>query len=143
MAPWVLASGGFHRRGAMDRANLALAEHLLSEGRDVHLVGHVIDPALAPRRGVHAYPVRRLGAVAAGELMLERAARRVAAAVRSREPGLHVVVNGGNCAGPDANWVHSVHHAWPAGDATAPLALRVKREIEGRWFRRRDRKSVV
>jgi len=50
-------------------------------------------------------------------------------------------VNGGNCAAPDANWVHSVHHAWPAGDGVAPLPHRVKRAIDSRWFRRRERRA--
>ena len=29
------------------------------------------------------------------------------------DPLARVVVNGGNCAWPDINWVHAVHAAWP------------------------------
>lgn len=125
----------------MDLVNLALAEHLLREGRDVHLVGHDIDSALGLRRGVHRYPVPRLGAVAAGELMLERTARRVSAAIRRAAPGLHVIANGGNFATDDANWVHSVHHAWPAAERSAPAFHRFKRAIETRAFRGREARA--
>lgn len=125
----------------MDLANLALAQHLLTEGRDVHLVGHDIDPALAARRGVHAHPVARLGAVAVGELMLDRTARRLSAALRTNHPDLHVIANGGNCATSDVNWVHSVHHAWPVGQGVGPLSRRLKRQIESRVFKRREARA--
>lgn len=139
--PWLLVCGGFHRRGAMDLANLALAEHLLSEGRDVYLVGHEIDPALRSRRGVHAHRVTRLGAVAAGEFMLARSARKVEAAVRTRAPKLHVIANGGNFATADANWVHTVHHAWPDPVGVLPPGRRLKRSLEQRVFRRREARA--
>jgi glycosyltransferase involved in cell wall biosynthesis len=140
-APWLLVSGGFHRRGAMDLANLALAEHLLSEGRDVHLVGHDIDPLLAARRGVHPHAAARLGAVAVGELMLDRTARRLSAVLRRNHPDLHVIANGGNFATSDVNWVHSVHHAWPIAHGAGPLGRRLKRQLESRIFKRREARA--
>ncbi len=141
--PWVLVCGGFHSRGAMDRANLALAEHLLAAGRDVHLVGHDIAPAIGARRGVHVHAVPKLGAVAAGELLLGRAGRRVARMVRAANPDVRVLVNGGNCTEPDVNWVHSVHQAWPVGTGPAPIAHRLKRAAERRWFRGRERRAIT
>jgi glycosyltransferase involved in cell wall biosynthesis len=140
-APWLIVSGGFHRHGAMDLANLALAEHLIREGREVHLVGHDIDPVLESRRGVHAYRTPRLGTVAAGEIMLDRTARRVARALLARAPRLHAIGNGGNFASDDANWVHSVHHAWPRGRSRASLARRLKRLVEARVFRSREARA--
>jgi glycosyltransferase involved in cell wall biosynthesis len=140
-APWLIVSGGFHRHGAMDLANLALATYLLSEGRDVHLVSHEIDPALVSQRGVHAHVVKRLGSVAVGELMLERTAVRLSVALRRVHPDLRVVANGGNFPAADVNWVHSVHHAWPIAASAGPLARRVKRRIESRLFKRREARA--
>lgn len=140
-APWLIVSGGFHRHGAMDLANLALATYLLSEGRDVHLVSHEIDPALASQRGVHAHVVKRFGSVAVGELMLERTAVRLSVALHRVHPDLRVVANGGNFPAADVNWVHSVHHAWPIAASAGPLARRVKRRIESRLFKRREARA--
>ncbi len=140
--PWVLVCGGFHSNGAMDRMNLALAEHLLSRGRDVYLVGHEIDATIRSRRGVHAHAVPRLGAVAAGELLLDRTGRRVAKRVRAAARHARVIVNGGNCMEPDVNWVHAVHHAWSSGDRAAPAVRRATETIQRRWFRRRERRAV-
>src|SRR5512132_2048829 len=132
-APWVLVCGGFHARGAMDRMNLALAEHLLAQGREVHLVGHDIDAALRARRGVHTHEVSRAGADAAGELLLDRTGRRVARQVRASAPNTRVIVNGGNCREPDVNWVHAVHHAWPSGERAAPVTRRIAEAVQRRW----------
>jgi glycosyltransferase involved in cell wall biosynthesis len=85
--------------------------------------------------------VPRLGAVAAGELLLARTARRVSARLRRSAPVLHVLANGGNFATDDANWVHSVHHAWPANDGVALGRHRVKRSIERRMFRTREARA--
>ena len=126
----------------MDRMNLALAEHLLAEGRDVHLVGHDIDASVRVRRGVHVHRVLRLGAVAAGELLLDREGRRVASRVRAHAASVRVVVNGGNCREPDVNWVHAVHQAWPDGGAATPLRGRLTEAIQRRWFRRRERRAI-
>jgi hypothetical protein len=53
--PWVLVAGGFHRCGGMDKANLALAEHLVGRGTCVHVVCHSVDAELAehPKVTVH------------------------------------------------------------------------------------------
>src|SRR5271157_4404392 len=56
--PWLLVSGGFHRRGGMDKANLALAEYLAGRGTRVHVVCHSVDAELAehPKVTVHMVP---------------------------------------------------------------------------------------
>lgn len=135
-APWVLVCGGFHRLGGMDRANLALAEALLEQGREVHLVGHNISPDLLENSRIHATIVPRPVGVLLAEGSLKRAGIRVATEVSRRWPATRVVVNGGNCPWPDINWVHSVHHAWPRFDAQAPLWFRTKSRINKQKARR-------
>jgi glycosyltransferase involved in cell wall biosynthesis len=139
--PWVIVCGGAHRRGAMDRANLELAAHLVGAGREVTVVAHDVEPSL-----VGAARVRRVarpaGSVLAGEILLGRAGRRAARAALRRDEAARVLVNGGNCAWPGANWVHSVHHAWPRAAAGAPLAWRLKEAIAERWFRHREARAL-
>ena len=120
----------------MDRANLALAEVLLEEGRDVYLVGHNISPELLANSRVHATVVRRPVGVLLAEGSLKGAGMRVATEVTRRWPSARVVVNGGNCPWPDINWVHSVHAAWPRFDAQAPLWFRTKSRINKQKARR-------
>ncbi|MFO0850419.1 MAG: glycosyltransferase family 4 protein [Gemmataceae bacterium] len=110
MTPWVLVAGDVAPTGGMDRANLALAEHLAARG-PVHLVTHRAADALAAHQNVTVHPVPRpFGRHFLGERFLARAGVRVA----RRIPGARVVVNGGNCRWPDVNWVHCVHAAYPA-----------------------------
>jgi hypothetical protein len=45
-APWVIVAGGFHQKGGMDKANLALADYLLEREVPVHLVTHSVEPSL-------------------------------------------------------------------------------------------------
>ena len=126
-APWVLVCGGFHRHGGMDRANFALAEKLIEQGRDVYLVANEIDSRLAGQPGVHPVIVPRpLGSILLSERNLRRAGFKTAAQVTRRWPDARVVVNGSNCDWADINWVHSVHAAWPRRDRTAPLWFRTK-----------------
>ena len=120
-APWVIVAGGFHQRGGMDRANAALASHLLATGHRVHLVGHEIDPDLSQHRLAHPHAVTRpRGLPGLAERRLGRAGAATARAVMAAHPEARVVVNGGNCPWPDINWVHAVHSAWPVCDDGAP-----------------------
>lgn len=141
--PWVLIAGGFHARGGMDRANAALAAHLLECGREVHLVAHAVDPHFAenPRARLHLVP-RPASSDLLGELLLERRGREVARAVTAARRGARVVVNGGNCAWADVNWLHCVHHAWPPADAGAPLWFKVKNRLGGWCAQRREQRAV-
>jgi hypothetical protein len=56
---WVIVAGGFHDHGAMDRANAALAAHLLRRGARLHLVGHEIDERLQNNGLVECHQVPR------------------------------------------------------------------------------------
>lgn len=129
LPPWVLVCGGFHRFGGMDHANLALAEALLEQGREVFLVGHRFDPELLRHPGVNAKQVGRSMGILMAEGALRREGMRVASQVTRRFAGTRVVVNGGNCPWPDINWVHSVHAAWQRFDTQAPLWFRTKSRI--------------
>ena len=134
---WVLVSGDFVRHGGMDRANYELARWLAEQGAELHLVTHRAEEDLRrlPGLTVHEVP-RPLGAHALGSLLLDRVGRRVAGNVVRRSPGgARVVVNGGNCRYPDANWVHAVHAAWPVRDEGAPLHVRAKNRAD-KWRNR-------
>jgi glycosyltransferase involved in cell wall biosynthesis len=122
----------------MDRANYELARWLAGEGAEVHVVTHRAEEDLRILPGVIVHEVPRpLGAHALGSLLLDRVGRSVARAVVARSPDARVVVNGGNCRYPDANWVHAVHAAWPVRDGGAPLHVRAKNRVD-KWRNRRD-----
>jgi glycosyltransferase involved in cell wall biosynthesis len=141
--PWVIVAGGFHQRGGMDRANAALAAHLLESGVPVHLVGHDIDRRFStdPLSTAHAVP-RPRGLPALAERLLARTGRQVAGEVVGRNPLARVVVNGGNCAWPDINWVHAVHAAWPVKDDGAAWWSRYRNRRLKDLARRRERESL-
>lgn len=140
---WVIVCGGFHHRGGMDRANTALAEHLVATGEAVHLVAHDIDSAWLgrPRTTVSVVP-RVAGSYVLGELALERRGRAVVRALHRAGRKPHVVANGGNMAGADVNWVHSIHHAWPCSDGGAPRWFRLKNHATKAWARVRERRAI-
>jgi glycosyltransferase involved in cell wall biosynthesis len=125
-APWVIISAGFHGSGGMERANLALAEHLAERGTPLHLVGHSVEAEIARRSNVVAHCVPR---PAASFLLGARRLDRRGQAVARSAGAARVVVNGGNCAWDDVNWVHFVHHAWSAKHARAPLWFQAKSRL--------------
>lgn len=142
-APWVLVAGGFHQQGGMDRLNAALARYLIAQGTPVHLVAHHVDAALASAATASRYIVRKTaGSFFLGGSGLDRRGRAVAAQVGSRRPDARVLVNGINCAWPDLNWVHFVHHAWPARADGGPPWLRAKSRLEARLTRSRERRIL-
>jgi len=144
-APWVIVAGGFHAFGGMDKANAALAEFLLDRGTAVHLVAHRggVSPSLASRPGVtvHQVPLPAHSFLLGGPL-LDRRGRAVARAVSATHPDARVVVNGGNCAWSDVNWVHSVHEAWPCVDDDAPTWFKVKNRVTKRLARRQESRAL-
>ena len=140
---WVLVAGGFHAHGAMDRANAALADHLRARGARVHLVGHDIDARFHGAAGFECHDVPRpRSAAPLAESMLSRRGWAVAAQVTAASPDARVVVNGGNCAWPDINWVHAVHAAWPVCDDGAPGWVKVKHRAVKAIARRQERVAV-
>lgn len=138
---WVIVAGGFHREGGMDKANSALAWHLVSNGARVQLVGHSIDGDLAEHALVTAHPVPRpRGSYFLGERLLGRRGSAIADAARLEEPRARIVANGGNCAWPGINWVHYVHAAWKP---PVPLGIEgMKNRISGRYFRRSELRAL-
>ncbi len=101
----------------MDMANFALASYLLRQGAEVHLVAHRVAPELVRMPGLKIHAVRKpLDSYTLGEPFLAAAGKKVARQLGSR--GVRTIVNGGNCAWGDVNWVHYVHAAFvppPAG----------------------------
>jgi glycosyltransferase involved in cell wall biosynthesis len=96
----------------MDRANHALAAYLARQAdTEVHLVTHRAwgDLTALPSVRVHQVP-RPLGSHWLGMPLLARSGRSWARRLVGR--GARVVVNGGNCAWGDVNWVHYLHAAW-------------------------------
>ncbi len=139
-SPWVLVAGGFHQKGGMDKANLALAQYLVEQGTPVHAVCHTADADFArhPLVTVHRVP-RPAGSFFLGRPMLDLYGRRVARHVTGRWPGARVLVNGDNCLWPGINWVHYVHHAWTPKPEEGPLWFRMKQSLSNRLVRRRER----
>jgi hypothetical protein len=142
-APWVIVAGGFHPLGGMDRANLALARHLIGAGTPVHLVAHEIDSAIAGHPLVTAHRVvRPRGMPALADHLLGRAGMKTARDVLRTRDDARVVVNGGNCPWPDINWVHALHAAWPVCDAGAPWWSRYRHRRLKEIARRRERQAL-
>jgi glycosyltransferase involved in cell wall biosynthesis len=140
---WILVAGDFTPLGGMDRANHALAMHLAADRRDdVHLVGHRAWDDLTAQSNVKLHRIwRPLGSHALGKPLLAALGQRRVRALAGN--GARVIVNGGNCAWPDVNWVHYVHAVQgTAGDrADERLALSRARVII--CNSRRTREDVV
>jgi glycosyltransferase involved in cell wall biosynthesis len=137
---WLLISGDFTPLGGMDRANHALAAHLSrTRGDEVHLVAHRAWDDLTARANVTLHKAwRPLGSHALGKPWLAALGRRRARALATR--GARVVVNGGNCAWPDVNWVHYVHavHGGARDRDDERRALRAARLVVCNSRRTRD-----
>jgi glycosyltransferase involved in cell wall biosynthesis len=139
---WVIVAGGFHDTGAMDRANAALATHLLERGARIHLVGHDIDARFTRHRHARCHVVPRPTAAPLAESLLSRRGLAVAGAVTAASSDARVVVNGGNCPWPDINWVHAVHAVWPVTDVGAPAWIKVKHRAVKALARRQERTAL-
>jgi glycosyltransferase involved in cell wall biosynthesis len=139
--PWLLVTGDFTPLGGMDRANHALAMYLARrEGAEVHLVTHRAWNDLVALPGVRLHRVPRpRGSHLLGMPLLAWSGRRWARRLAAR--GAHVVVNGGNCAWGDVNWVHYVHAAW-APRQREGLMRRAKAALLHRHGQRSERACV-
>ena len=134
-APFLIVAADFALTGGMDRANYALADYLARRGGDVRLVAHRAAPALLRHANLRWHRAwRPLGRDGLGWGFLRRAGRRQAAAVAGR--GGRVLVNGGNCAWADLNWVHYVHAAYRAEWRGAGARGAARRAWEARKYRR-------
>jgi glycosyltransferase involved in cell wall biosynthesis len=95
----------------MDAPNYALASYLARAERPVHLVGYRVADDLRRERNVIVHRVPKLAnAYALSAPALGGFGWLWAKSVTRR--GGRVVVNGGNCPFPAANWVHYVHAAF-------------------------------
>src|SRR6266849_6045112 len=123
---FVLVSGDFTPWGGMDRANYELAWFLADRlGGEVHLVSHQVASPLAEHPRVTWHRVAKpLQSYALAGPLLARAGYRIAR--RLACDGARVIVNGGNCAWADVNWVHAVHAAWDNRDGQAPALFRLR-----------------
>ena len=142
-APWVLVAGGFHRKGGMDKANLALAEYLVELKKPVHIVCHSLDLEFSrhPLVTTHRVP-RPAGSFLLGEPLLDLCGRVVARRITRQFPGASVVVNGGNCIWPAINWVHYVHHAWRPTGRAGPVWFRMKNAASEWLIRKREKLAL-
>jgi len=138
--PVALVSGDFVRTGGMDRANYALAAHLLGLGRTVHLVAYRVDPALlaSPNAVFHRAP-KPLGSYLLGHPVLSARGSRRGRSVAAE--GGRVVVNGGNCRFGDVNWLHHINALDPPRTSGGPLR-RLHRSASYRLFVREDRAAL-
>lgn len=126
-----MVTGDFVRTGGMDVANYHLARYLADSGHEVHLVAHRVDAALLAMAGVRWHRVAKpLNSYLLGARALRRAGGRWGRLIMDR--GGRMIVNGGNCASPDTNWVHYVH-AGHRPEVTTSTA----RRFLGRWKHRR------
>ena len=95
----------------MDAPNFALASYLARSGNAVDLVAYRADEALLRHPNVKLHRVRKPAhAYTLGAPLLGVAGLACAASIARR--GGSVIVNGGNCPFPAANWVHYVHAAF-------------------------------
>ena len=126
--PWVVVASGASQRSGTDRANLALVRFLANANIPVHLVAHDVADEVVELNGIRIHQVNRpWGFALAGDRLLANEGSRLARRVKALHPNARVLVNG-NCAWPDLNWVHYVHHAWQSGSDAGPS-----------WFRWKDR----
>lgn len=141
---WLIVAGDYHRHGGMDRANYELAWHLADRlGKRVLLVGFSVAEPLASHPLVQCRLVRRpLGSTTLGLLRLRRVAQPIVDQLTAESPTTRIVVNGGNCRGPDINWVHMVHHAFSPCDVGTPLLFRLRSRFQ-HWRNKRDEKQCL
>ena len=125
----------------MDRANLALAEYLRSDGHEVFLVGHDFDEKRTRGFGKKEVP-RYLGSTALGERGLWQIGKREAERLVRQHPRARVVANGGNCSFGDINWVHYVHHGYASIYRDAPHWVRWKDRVLRHMYRRREARAL-
>jgi len=138
-SPWIIVAGGFHQKGGMDKANLALAEYLLEQETPVHLIAHSVEPYLLNHPLVKVHLVSRpANSFLLGEFALAARANSLVRKIVRERPDARVVVNGGNCIFPGINWAHYVHHAW-SGSRHGRLLYKAKDAISETWAKHSER----
>lgn len=124
----------------MDRANYALADYLARQGYPLHLVAYRVDRPLLAYPNVHFHCVPKpANAYLLGSPLLSRVGQFWANWIR--HCGGRVLVNGGNCAWGDVNWVHYVHAAYQPESAIGGWR-RLKGTIVHHGFCRTERSAL-
>jgi glycosyltransferase involved in cell wall biosynthesis len=114
---YLIVTGDLFKTGGMDRANYALANYIASQGQELHLVAHRVDPDLRHRKNVVWHPVPKpLNSYLLGSPLLNWHGRSLAQKIVAK--GGKVLVNGGNCQWAGVNWVHYVHAAYYPNNLT-------------------------
>jgi glycosyltransferase involved in cell wall biosynthesis len=141
MKPYVLVSGDFVQTGGMDRANYALAHHLIRHEHEVHLVSHRVSPELLAFPNAHFHQVTKpLRSDFLGEEILDRVGRSWARWAASR--GGRVVTNAGNCRAAGVSWVHYVHAAYRP-DVHGGFLTRGLAQLKRHSFLQKERKALA
>ena len=106
----------------MDAANWALARWLSRrEDCELHLVAHRVDEELSRIPGVTFHQVPKpFGSNFLGFPLVASKGLRVSR--RMAGQGVRTLVNGGNCPGRDASWVHYLHAAHAPITPANPIA---------------------
>jgi glycosyltransferase involved in cell wall biosynthesis len=139
---WVLVGAGFHRGAGMESANAALAMYLADRGCRIHLVCHHADDELQRHPMIEVSRVALpAGSFFLGEWLVSARGKKIAARTIGRDNGTRVVVNGGNCAWPDINWVHYVQRAWHASNGGG--LERIKYRIDKSVSRVREQAALA
>lgn len=143
MKRYLLVTGDFVPWGGMDRANYELAWYLADDlGAEVHLVAHRVAAPLADHPQVTWYRVKKpLNRYLLAEPFLRRMGLRVAKELAPT--GVRVIVNGGNCAWPDINWVHFAHCAFERKDSHAPALFRLRAAWSANRAREDEQKALA
>jgi len=135
--PWLIVSAEFATTGGQDRANYALACFLAARRQEVHLVAHRVAPELRAEPNVVVHTAAMpLQSAFLGEALLQHIGTNCARVLGKRNAA--VVVNGGNCDWPAANWVHYVHAVYER-KPTGGLRRAWARAAHVRFLRRERR----
>lgn len=120
-----LAFPGFHRRAGVERIMVECARHLVSQGHEVTILAHDIDPLPVPVTAgqphhihYHQVPVRQYPAYLQGSSFYKNCTRAL--------PQVdYEVLNTHGCVCPTGgvHWVQSVHRSW----------LNRSKELRGRY----------
>lgn len=140
MNPYLLVNGNFVPGNGMDMPNLALAKYLAEQDKEVHLVTHKAEDALARRPNVTIHHVPKpANSYLLAAPVLDRTGRYWASQIAARQGS--VLVNGGSCRWGDVNWVHYVHAAYRPGRAGSTLRV-LKNECAHWAFRAYERAAL-
>jgi len=138
--PYLIVASDVVKTGGMDRANYAVSEYLARREIEVHIVAHRVSNDLVRYPNVFFHQMPKIaGSYFLSSPLLDYAGRYWARKLLKR--GGRVVVNGGNCAVGDVNWVHYVHAAG-GFYASNSLIHSLKDRLERKWALMQERRIV-